>query len=414
MQQSTRQHLTHTLPNGLDIVGEYDENARSVALGFFVKTGARDEDFERESGVSHFLEHMMFKGSENRSAADVNRDFDSLGARYNAFTSEEETVYYGTVLPGAQAELTEILADMLRPSLRQRDFDTEKKVILEEIAMYRDRPTSRMWELARNSFYKHHPLGQSILGAKESIEKLERDQMLDYFSRRYAANNVTFVLTGNFDFELAKTQIEELCGGWNSFESGRETTPIEANSGIFLETTDQFNRAHIGLYSVGFANQDERRIAAVIACEIIGGGENSRLYWALIHPGIANGASLGHDAQDGAGAFYGVIICPPENAQQSLDIFRVELTKAKDGVTEEELERAKRGYASAITLGAETPMGRFRGLGFGWMYRRELLSPAQTLEKILNVSLEDVNSILRAEPMLNPTIAGVGPIETLV
>ena len=406
-------HQTHTLENGLSVVGEFDPDARSVALGFFVKTGARDENFALESGVSHFLEHMMFKGSPNRSAEQINRDFDALGARYNAFTSEEETVYYGAVLPPAQENLTEILADMLRPALRQSDFDTEKKVILEEIAMYRDRPTSRMWDLLRAKFYGEHPLGQSILGAASSIEKLQRDQMLDYFSRRYAANNISFVLTGNFDWQLAKTQIEALCGAWERFDSPRETAPIASPGGVFLEKTDEFNRAHIALMDVGYSTQDETRIAAAIACEIIGGGENSRLYWRLVHSGIATTATLGHDAQDGAGTFYGALICPPENAQTALTAFRDELENARAGVSPEELNRAKAGYASRIALGSETPMGRFRGVGFGWMYRRELLSGAQLLEKILAVQLDDVNAILRERFFENPTVAAVGPVENL-
>src|SRR3712207_2686698 len=166
----------HTLANGLEIVGEHNPAAKSMALGFFTRTGSRDETPE-VSGVSHFLEHMMFKGSERRSAEDVDREFDEMGARYNAFTSEENTVYFGAVLPEFQSRLVDLLADMLRPSLRQDDFDTEKKVILEEIAMYKDRPHFTVYELARATYHHGHPLGNSVLGSTESIGALDRDQM---------------------------------------------------------------------------------------------------------------------------------------------------------------------------------------------------------------------------------------------
>src|SRR3712207_1496853 len=179
----------HTLANGLEIVGEHNPAAKSMALGFFTRTCARDETPE-VSGVSHFLEHMMFKGSERRSAKDVNREFDEIGARNNAFTSEENTVYYGAVLPEFQDRLLDLLADILRPSLRQEDFQTEKKVILEEIAMYRDRPRFVAFDLARETYHHGHPLGNSVLGSTESISALTRDQMQEYFERRYASNNV--------------------------------------------------------------------------------------------------------------------------------------------------------------------------------------------------------------------------------
>src|SRR5918911_4699037 len=159
-------HLT--LDNGLNIVGEYNEGAQSMAVGYFVRTGSRDET-PAISGCSHFLEHMLFKGSDRRSADDVNREFDEIGAQYNAFTSEENTVYYGAVLPEFQERALDLLTDMMRPALRTDDFDMEKKVILEEIALYRDRPQFLVIDEARSTFYPGHPLGQSVLGTTETI-----------------------------------------------------------------------------------------------------------------------------------------------------------------------------------------------------------------------------------------------------
>src|SRR5271168_5586732 len=144
-----------TLPNQLALVGETNAAARSVALGFFVKTGARDESPD-VCGVTHFLEHMVFKGTPHRTALDVNRDFDKIGAQYNAFTSEENTVFHAAVLPEYLPQAVDILSDILRPSLRDEDFNTEKNVIIEEIGMYEDQPGSCAYENAKRLFFADH------------------------------------------------------------------------------------------------------------------------------------------------------------------------------------------------------------------------------------------------------------------
>src|ERR1041385_1480983 len=205
----------HVLPNGLTIVGEISPSARSVAVGFFVKTGSRDES-PQESGVTHFLEHMIFKGTPNRSALEVNYDFDKIGASYNAFTSEENTVFYAAILPEYLPQAVDILADILRPSLRGDDFDMEKKVIIEEIGMYDDQPMWCAYDNAKKAFFAEHPLGNSILGTAASITALTRDQMQAYYDRRYVAPNITVAVAGHFDFENAVKLIEKRCGQWPS------------------------------------------------------------------------------------------------------------------------------------------------------------------------------------------------------
>src|SRR5438477_7066761 len=190
---------SQVLANGLQVIGETSPSARSVALGFFVRTGARDETPE-VSGVSHFLEHMVFKGTPRRSALDVNRDFDRIGAHYNAFTSEENTVFYAAILPEYLPQVVDLLADILRPSLRVEDFEMEKNVIIEEIGMYDDQPMWSAYDHAKRVYFADHPLGNSILGSVESIKALTREQMLAYFERRYVAPNITVVAAGNFDF----------------------------------------------------------------------------------------------------------------------------------------------------------------------------------------------------------------------
>src|SRR6478736_3142742 len=211
---------THRLPNGLQLIGETSPSARSAALGFFVRTGSRDETPE-VSGVSHYLEHMMFKGTPRRTALDVNLDFDRIGASYNAYTSEENTVYYAAVLPEYLPRAVDILADILRPSLRLEDFTTEKEVILEEIGMYEDQPGWAAGDHARRIYYATHPLGNSVLGTKESITALQRDQMHAYFSRRYGAANLIVAAAGNYDWTELVKLVTAACEKWEPGEAGR-------------------------------------------------------------------------------------------------------------------------------------------------------------------------------------------------
>src|SRR6516165_9461688 len=186
---------SHVLKNGLQIISETSPSARSVALGFFVRTGSRDETAEI-SGVTHFLEHMVFKGTPRRSADDVNLDFDRIGANYNAFTSEENTVFYAAILPEYLPQAVDVLADILRPSLREEDFEMEKNVIIEEIGMYEDQPMWSAYDHAKRVYFADHPLGNSILGTPDSIRALKRDQMHEYFRRRYVPGNIAVVAAG--------------------------------------------------------------------------------------------------------------------------------------------------------------------------------------------------------------------------
>lgn len=407
------QRHQHQLDNGLTLIGEHQDASRSLAMGFFVKTGARDETPEI-NGVSHFLEHMMFKGTNKRSPEDVNREFDEMGARYNAFTSEENTVYYGNVLPRFQSRLLDLLSDMMRPALRDADFDLEKNVILEEIAMYQDRPQFSVFDVARETYFGSHPLGASILGSPQSIKDLTRDQMHEYFSRRYAANNLTLVMTGNYDWEQALRDAETLCGDWNTSDAPREISVPEPSPRVRVQRNDKFNRAHIAFLAPGYAMQDARRYAAGVAAEAIGAGDGSRLYWALVHPGLAEAAQIDHDASDGAGTFMGYLLADPASAQTTLDTMREVIAKACDeGLSEEEVERAKRRLASQTVLGAETPMGRLRAVGMDWIYRRETKSSDDSLELLLGVTTSQVNEILSQKPFERASVVALGPLDAL-
>ena len=197
-----------TLSNGLRIAAEIDSRGYSAAFGYFVRAGSRDE-VDMESGLSHFLEHMMFKGTARRTAADVNRELDELGGQGNAYTSEEQTVYYATVLPKFQGRIIDLLTDMLSPSLDEHEFETERQVILEEIAKYEDQPPFGAFERAMEMYFGPRGLGRRVLGTAESIREMSPDTMRNYFDRRYRPENIVLAATGNVDFDELVADVED-------------------------------------------------------------------------------------------------------------------------------------------------------------------------------------------------------------
>lgn len=300
--------LTHVLPNGLEIVAECNPKAYSTALGFIVKTGARDESDEI-AGVSHFLEHMAFKGTPTRSADDVNRELDEIGSHCNAETLEETTVYYVPVLPEHQTRATDVLADILRPSLREADFQTEKKVILEEIQKFEDQPPFGADEKCRAAFFGDHPLGRSVLGTMASIEALPVTAMRDYFRRRYAPGNIVLAAAGRVDFDALVADCRRTCGSWEPADCPRVIEPAQPRKGFHRLTRASATQQYLLQMSLGPAAHDDDRYAAKVLAIILGDDSGSRLYWELVDPGMAEIAELSHGEFQGAGVFFTQICC---------------------------------------------------------------------------------------------------------
>ena len=404
----------YVLPNGLTIVGEISPSARSVAVGFFVKTGARDEA-PPEAGVSHFLEHMVFKGTPHRSALEVNYDFDRIGASYNAFTSEENTVFYAAILPEYLAQAVDILADILRPSLRGEDFDMEKKVIIEEIGMYDDQPMWCAYDNAKKAFFADHPLGNSILGTAESITTLTRDQMQAYYDRRYVAANITAAIAGNFNWTDAVELIDKECGQWPTGRAPRSNIkPVRPRTHLQVMTKDKLNQEQVFMLSPAPAADSPQRYAADTLAMIIGDDSGSRLYWALVDPGLADSADMSFHDYEGTGSYFTSFSCEPENTRENLGLIREILREAqREGVSEEELGVAKSKILSRVVRGSERPMGRMQALGMGWTYLKTYRSVDEELANFDAVSLKDIRGVLDQYPFDQLTVLALGPLAKL-
>jgi predicted Zn-dependent peptidase len=404
----------HTLPNGLTIIGETSPSARSAAVGFFVRTGSRDETPE-VSGVTHFLEHMVFKGTPHRTYLDVNRDFDRIGADYNAFTSEENTVFHAGVLPEYLPQAVDILSDILRPSLRDEDFDTEKNVIIEEIGMYEDQPASCAYDNAKRLFFADHRLGNTILGTVQSITDLKRDQMHDYFARRYVAPNVTVAAAGRFDWPALVALAEKHCGGWSSGPVGRDCLRESAGSGGFkLLTKDKVTQEHVILMSGGPPADSPQRHSADLLSMVVGDDSGSRLYWALVDPGLAESADASFHEYEGTGVFYTSFSGEPDQARENLAVVREVLAGVqRDGVTEEELSQARNKMLSRVVRGGERPKGRMIALGMSWTYQRQYRSVDDELKAYEAVTTKSIREVLDRYPLDRVSVLALGPLAEL-
>ncbi|MBS3734508.1 MAG: insulinase family protein [Phycisphaerae bacterium] len=402
-----------TLDNGLTIVAEVNPDAASMAAGFFVRTGSRDETPE-VAGVSHFLEHMVFKGTERRTALDVNREFDEMGADYNAGTSYENTIFYGAVLPEFQQRLLDLLGDILRPSLRQEDFDVEKNVIQEEIALYEDQPVFRTYEKLMAAFFDGHPLGNEILGTTESIGALRREQMLEYFTRRYAPGNVTLVGVGDVDFGALVDQAQHICGDWSPAETQRDTPPAPGKTGRTILADERLVREHVGLMSPAPSHQDDERFAAMLLATVLGDETGSRLYYALVDPAIADEATTAYMPLDAAGAFVTFLAGDPQRADEALEITERELKRfADEGPTDPELTAAKHKLACQTTLSGELPMGRLAAVGSDWVYRGDYMPLSEHVERVYAVTGEQVRELAQRYDLTATCTLALGPREDL-
>ncbi len=405
-------HLT--LANGLQVLAETNPGALSVAVGFFVRTGSRDEQ-AGESGVSHFLEHMAFKGTKRRDALQVNRDFDRIGADNNAYTSEELTVYHATVLPEYLPQVFDVLADILRPALRDADFQTEKNVIKDEIARYEVRPEWLVYDISRQRYFGDHPLGRSILGTRESIDALTRQQMLDYFQRRYTSSNIVVSAAGNFEWNDLVALAEKHCGAWNgSNVPARDLCESPCRSGLEVIARDKFKQEYVMMWGPAPAANSPLRYAAEVLDSIIGDYTGSRLYWELVDPGLVESADFSYLDAEGAGAFLLSFTCSPENTASNLEIVAQVLRQVQtEGVTEEELRTAKTRLASREVRGHERTPRRMLSIGDDWIYLHQYRTLDDELAAIDAVDAAAIHQLLEKYPLRDFMTIALGPLSSL-
>ena len=402
-----------TLANGLTIVTEPQPAALSVAIGFFVRTGARDESDE-VWGVSHFLEHMAFKGRGELDADTLNRRFDEIGASYNASTSEEVTNYYAAVLPEYVPQAIDLLAGLLRPDLRPDDFDLEKQVILEEIGMYDDSPGFLVYERMMTTHFAGHPLGRTVLGSAASIIDLSREQMAAYHERRYGASAVSLIAAGAFDHDELVALAEQHCGDWQPGDGSRQVSSPQPPGAVDVLVRPDFLIQTVAQGGDAPPADSPHRLAAELLSFIVGDDTGSRLYWELVDPGHAESCELSYNEYDGAGVWMTYLSCVPQRADELVAaIARVYDEVNRDGVQPEELQRARNKLTSRLVLQSERPMGRLSAVGSDWIYRGRIVSLDEELAEIEAITVDDLAACLAAYPLSQTSTATVGPLTSL-
>ncbi|MEE2706181.1 MAG: pitrilysin family protein [Planctomycetota bacterium] len=404
---------SHELKNGLQVVAECNPDAVTTAVSFCVNTGSRDEMAD-VAGASHFLEHMVFKGTPGRSADEVNLCFDRVGAEYNAWTSKENTVYYAVVLPEYQNEIVELWSDLMRPSLRESDFDTEKQVIIEEIRMYEDQPPFGADERVEIAHYGDHPLANRVLGTVESVSALTADMMRGYFQSRYSPSNMVLAAAGNVDFDALVASAEQHCAGWERFAPQRQCPPPREHAGMEVMEKASATQEYVIQLCNAPAAEDERRFAAYLLVSLLGDSSGSRLYWELLHPGHCEQVSTQYHEFDGAGMFVTWLCCEPETTAENLRCIReVYIAAEQEGFSEEELVRAKTKFNSRMVLGSERPQNRMISVGLNWLRRGEYRSVKDDMDAYNAVTADELLAVLKQFPLSKSTAVAVGPLAEL-
>ena len=362
-------------------------------------------------GVSHFLEHMMFKGTSRRTADDVNREFDEIGADYNAFTSHEQTVYYAHVLPEFLPRAVDLLGDILRPSLREDDFNMEKNVILEEIGMYDDRPAWRLQDELLERYFESHPLGYRVLGTNQTVTDLTPAQMRSYFDERYAADNIVVSAVGKIDFEKLVADVQKITESWKPSGATRSYAQPTITDRQHTLKDPKVARHYTAFLCPAPSAQDDSRYAAKVLSDVLGDSEGSRTYWALVEPGLADEADFSFIPQDGLGCYLGYASCDPKRAQQVEELLIKTIDTAVADLKDDEVERAKNKIATSATLQGESPRGRMTSIGSTWSYLGKHLPLEEELARIMAVTPDDIRKLVADKPFSPKTILRLGPGE---
>ncbi len=401
-----------TLPNGLKVITETVPAIRSVAVGCWVDTGTRDEQ-PNEAGASHFLEHLLFKGSETLSSRVISERFDAMGAESNAFTSKDHTCFWARLLDSDLPSGLGMIAEMLqRPAFRVAEIDAERQVVVEEINMSEDDPADTAFESFTAGVFDGHPLAAPVLGTRESIRGMTRDDIHGYWKRRYGVGSTVIAMAGSVTHGAAVDLVMELFGDWSGDPVDHEFADLSVVPQVkaVRRPTEQ---AHLVLGGAGLHRADERRWALEILNHVLGGGMSSRLFTSIREErGLAYAVYSFRTAYADAGAWGVYAGTTPDQAGTVLELIHAEIDKiVEDGITVEEYERARGAMRGGLALAMEDANSRMVRLGRDEMIGAPHLSVDERIAMIEAVTREDIAEIARTL-LTGPKVLGaVGPFD---
>ena len=409
------------LPSGLRILTENIPTTRSASVGVWVNVGSRDET-PAMSGASHFLEHLLFKGTHKRTALDISAEIEAVGGETNAFTTKEYTCFYARVLDADLPLAVDVLCDAVADSiLDPADVETERGVILEEIAMHEDEPGDEVHDIFTQAvFGADTPLGRLISGTEESISPMSRSQINAFYRRRYTAPRIVIAAAGNLDHgrvvRLVRKALDgtALDGAPASPEArrdlGRRVRTLPPQTVVHHRDTEQ---AHVVLGGVGIGRLDERRFALGVLNNVLGGGMSSRLFQEIREKRGLAYSVYSYGTQYADAGLYGVYAgCAPGKLDEVLELTRAELAKvAVEGVTAEEVARGKGMVKGSYVLGLEDTGSRMSRLAKSELLYDDLMSVDELLAEVDRVTLDGVNTLARDLLSAPMSLAIVGPFD---
>jgi predicted Zn-dependent peptidase len=391
---STEPARLSTLDSGVRVVTEAMPSVRSIALGFWIRSGSRDEPID-QGGISHFLEHLLFKGTDRFSSREIDEVFDAMGAEVNAGTGKETTSVYSRFLDRHLEHAFDVLQDMvLRPAYP--DIDSERQVVIEEIAMYEDEPSDKVHDVLSGAIFGDHPLGRPIIGTADVISSVPVPTISDWHDHRYTGANIVVAAAGNLEHDA----VVEMVSGAVALGGGGTKSVTASPNGVtpvlrFHEKeTEQY---HLCMGGPGIPRGDERRFALRVLDTILGGSTSSRLFQEVREKrGLAYAvfSYASHYLDSGQVALY--VGTRPDNVAEAMDVIGTELARLQtDGVTEEELERARENVKGRTVLSMESTLTRMNRLGSSILMDVTLLSVDEVLAAFDAVTLDDVMALAR-------------------
>ncbi len=386
-----------SLPNSFKIIHEYIPNSRTISFGIWLREGSRDEP-EEKSGILHFIEHMLFKGSQKFSSKDIAKITDRLGGEIDAFTSKEFMGINCKVLDKNFDKAMELISDIfLHPLFLHEDIENEKRVICEEIKSVEDDPEDLSIELFFRNYLKTHPIGRSTLGSEETVKAFKRDDLLEKHSSTFISSKTFFASSGSISFEDIKNSVEKYFGKLPYISNSRNLLHPQFSPGIFYKKKKELEQIHIVLGFPAFSQKSEKRFPLFILNEIIAGGFSSRLFQK-----IREERGLAYSVGSSPATFldFGVltIFCDTDkkNLKEVIGVMKEELEKMKDGdISEDEVERGKEHLKGGFFLNLESSTSRMSYLARNELYHGKQISPDSFLDRIDKVDLEEIKEVAR-------------------
>jgi predicted Zn-dependent peptidase len=400
------------LPNGVRVVTEHMPEARSVSIGFWVGVGARDEPAEL-AGASHFLEHLLFKGTPDRSARAIAESVDAVGGEMNAFTSKEHTAYYLRLPDHEFAFGLELLVDVMSsPAFRTHEVDAERQVILEEILMSRDEPDDRVYTALFEALFPSHALGREVLGDAATVTGMAPSQIAEFFGAWYRPANLVVAVAGNVTHDRVLSGVEHYLADMASGTAPSRVAPARTPRPLAVERRPT-EQAHVALGWAGLHYDDPDRYALAVANQVLGGGMSSRLFQEVREErGLAYSVFSSPTAFSDCGALSVYVGTAPSRLAEALTVIHGVIDElVSSGVTGQELDVARGYIEGSLVLGLEDSGSRMGRLGSSETIRGEVISVDEHVERIRAVTSEEATRVLSRVFAGERTLAAVGPFD---